>query len=280
MRPDPASKILTDFSSEVRRLRGVKSSGEKAYNTGHLRRIDLDYLIGSTFLTAVVQFELFLERLFFSSLLGISQIRGVQAHVPFSSLSVAERVVVEAEGGRYLDWLPMQRAIKRAETYLRHGQPFTRLTRRPREKEILHQVLIIRHAIAHKSPYSIEQFSKTFPIHRLPPTRRHPAGFLQTFSIGGRQSLTHHELLLADLVRIAHGLSAPTNSDAVRFLGVEGGFSTNEKPGKGQFACESCGHLIRLLSSRDTLSYCANCSNGPCPTCGRSTRSRFRKVAS
>ena len=40
-------------------------------------------------------------------------------------------------------------------------------------------------------------------------------------------------------------------------------YTTGEKPGKGLYSCTSCGQLVRLDDSTDTLP--------PCPKCGKVT---------
>jgi hypothetical protein len=268
--PDAAS-LLQGFLRRISRLRGVRASGDSARLAGELRQADVDHLYESTFLDATSTFERFQEELFFSCLLGASGIRKCEPIAQFRNRAEAERVVLATDRRGYISWSQMNDNIRRADAYLAHGRPFSRLQRRARDLEVLATATKIRNAIAHESRSAAERFRK-LPLGSLPIARRTPAGYLR-LSVGVS---TQHETILSEYSRIASALAAPTDVRARKLLRAEDRFESGREADRGTYVCVSCGYRLRHRAA-GRLSACS-CSPGACAQCGAIQSSRYERM--
>lgn len=194
-------------SGHIEKYRRSLRSSEKTrvrvqslFDEGKLIQRDLHTLYEGLFLKAVVGFESLLEDVFFDVLGGKSTNPNWRPKV--AGLKKDLRKCVYGDK-RYLDWLPIDNTLNRADIFLRHGLPFTQLETEAKEK--LRKVVTIRNAIAHQSDHSLDKFRKSVIAGTaLPSVEKRPAGFLC-----GRSTvtLTRYEVYVQALGGIAGLLS-------------------------------------------------------------------------
>lgn len=275
MAAEDASALKTRFVARVNQLRRVRDFGMAAYRDGSVRQSVLDHIFESTFLDVISSFDVFLEELFYSAIVGASGIREVVSRVSFGNRAEAERFVLAGERSGFLSWARMRDNITRAELFLHRGRPFSRLKRRPRDLELLGIGVTIRNAIAHESRLARRKFLG-LPLGGLAPNRRNPAGYLQQ-AVG---SIPQHENLFAEIVRIASALAAENDSQARRFLRDEAPYASGERADRGTYRCKGCGVQFQHTASQQELRVCLACHPGPCSACGSSSKSTFQRVYS
>lgn len=131
MLADTAATLSQRFGRQVNRLLAVRSGSEAAFASGALRRTDIDHIYESTFLDLVSYFEIFIEDLFFSCILGKAALLDVKPTIEFPTRRLAEILSSGSHRG-HATWSKMQDVFGRAEIFLRDGRPFTRLRSWPR----------------------------------------------------------------------------------------------------------------------------------------------------
>ena len=149
-----------------------------------LTRTDMERAYTGAFLSFISFFENSWEDLFFGLLMGrLEHPRAVQPLVSIKSSGVARRVVIGRTSG-YIDWLPADRSIERANLYLSQGRPFSDMS--ATDKGTVKRYMTIRNALAHDSKFAMERFKKEVIQQRaLPPAERRPAGYLRgTHAVG------------------------------------------------------------------------------------------------
>ena len=203
--PQPAQ--LTDFQQSLKNLDYTRKRMEALFQAGEITKRDLNSVYEALFLRAVTRFESFLEELFLAILerrVKYKKQRRVALKMKPKSRQALMEIVFQ--GDRYLDWLPFQRTADRASLYLFGGRPFTDLEQP--EKDIIHKIITIRHAIAHHSKHATKQFQLKV-IQSLPLLKgeKTPAGFLRSQV---QPAINRFEVYISELVRIAADLCSFT----------------------------------------------------------------------
>ena len=203
--PPPAQ--LTDFRRSLKNLNYTRKRMEELFLSGNITKRDLNSVYEALFLRAVTRFESFLEELF----LGILEKRVKYKKTRKISLKMAPKshqalIDIVFQQNRYLDWLPLDKTIDRADFYLLGSRPFSDLE--APEKETVLQIVTIRHAIAHHSKHAARQF-KIRVIQALPLLRgeKTPSGFLRSRV---QPNVNRFETFIDRLARIATDLCSPT----------------------------------------------------------------------
>jgi hypothetical protein len=198
--PKPATDLAFDFDNHIATLEDTRIKMERLLVSGHINRDDIEQVYRGLYLDLFGAFERLLEELFFGLLAGdvTSTLPGVIPKVDVSSAPFVRDVLLI--GKNYLDWMPYERTLEKAETLFDNGEPFTLLA--DREKGHLRRFLSIRNAIAHQSDYAQQRFEKqVLPHGTLSPRERTPAGFLR--SIFRRPSQIQYELVIQELQGIS-----------------------------------------------------------------------------
>lgn len=130
----------------------------RAHQQGHLIARDVELTYNSILLTAIVSFELLVEDLFYSLLANqINFPRNYTQIQSFSNVETAKKIVLQ--GGRYMDWLPIEKLEKHSDIYfVDPNNPFKVLNRH--QKQEIQKVLYIRNYIAHQSEHSQKLFEQ------------------------------------------------------------------------------------------------------------------------
>jgi hypothetical protein len=248
----PTAQQLADrFDRRARRLQSLGDEATRLRNRGQITLGSCDSIYESALLNLVTAFELVLEDLFYSMLLGASAIPGTSGAVQFKDRGQAEDVLLA--GRAYLDWLPFDRHVAPLGERLLTGSPFSRLDRHPQEKRALDEISVVRNAIAHESGSARKKFAPL--ANGLRPRRRTPAGLLQDVRQGVSVNV-HYSTQLRLLVR---ALTVPTTKAAKALLSPESPHAQGATPGKGTYACMACGTRTTLTAAKQALPPCVVC---------------------
>ena len=103
----------------------------------------------------------------------------------YNKFNVTNTVVY---GGKaYVNWLPYkEHTLKRAKLFFDSGEPFQQLS--PLQKNKISEYHIIRNAIAHKSPNSLNHFNNIIAQLALLPREKTPTGYLRSKPQGSGQT--------------------------------------------------------------------------------------------
>jgi hypothetical protein len=196
--------VLDKFHRNLRNLDYTRERMERLYGKKQIALRDLHSVYESLFLRSVTSFESFLEELFIAILERRVRYRAKTVTVKMKAHSSAALMEILLQGDKYLDWLPFVKTEDRARLYLVDGMPFCDLT--DADKGTIKKITTIRHAIAHASKHSKNEFHRTV-IGNLAVLRgeRKPAGFLRS---QGRANPAQNrfETYIAELGRIAKAL--------------------------------------------------------------------------
>jgi hypothetical protein len=203
MSASSTKNLLASFTSRIRTLDGTRQKVDGLVNAGHLPRRAAEQMYESLFLSCFTAFEVFIENVFLLHLVS-PRISKAIPRLVIRSLPVARELVI-GPGKKYVDWLPFERTIERAELFFRGGRPFA-------DAPAAHCALVdkaqyIRNVIAHRSRHSQEQFEKKV-ISGAPllPRERAPAAYLRGLA-SGSPPLTRYENYVASLLVVAGHLA-------------------------------------------------------------------------
>jgi hypothetical protein len=209
--------------------------------------------------------ETFLQELFYLCMLKDGTVSGQGAVIAVSTREEADLLLLTAGARRekYLSWLPLDRTLDLAETFLLESHPFDRLRYRQTEKRAVDELTIVRNAVAHPSDHARAEFvilarSKGYPTIRA-------ADYLLS-TRGGNQEIL---LLMTRVELIAAGLAAASDLDADGILEAESQFQAQAKAPKGLFECVRCGNQV-VQAARGKLGACRSCEPiEACSCCGK-----------
>ena len=153
------------------------------------------------FLEVITSFERLIENLFVGLLSGTYTVNSqpVVPLITFRSRRAVGPILFRERD--YLDWLPYNRTVERAEQFFQHGIPFSALTQQ--DEQLIQQCMYIRNAIAHNSTYSLERFERhVLGNQNLMSREKKPAGYLRSvFRISPRQN--RYENFIQEMASIA-----------------------------------------------------------------------------
>lgn len=197
--PNPASDLANNFVAHIRTLEITRHKIEGLLQTGYLDREDAEQVYCGLYLNVFTEFEGLIEELFFGLLSSTIVSPNAVCVVPPSSSALAQQILMI--GKSYLDWLPYDKTLERANIIFQDGRPFSLLQHNHKEK--LLQFIKIRHVIAHKSNHAKQQFERgVIGTLTLLPRERTPVGFLMSrFRTNPVQ--TQYELVIQELESMA-----------------------------------------------------------------------------
>lgn len=247
-----AAEILRRFDRRARRLENLGQEGLKLRGQGRITAGSLDAIFESAVLNLYTAFELLVEDLFFSVLLGDSGLQDAGGAVLFASRQQAESVLLGDKN--YLSWLPFDKGVlPLAERLLVDGRPFVRLNRHDPELTSLEEIHRVRNAIAHQSASSQKKISGL--TVGLRPGRRHVAGLLQHVQQGSTIQVTYSRTVR----QVAMALADADDLTARNRLSAERPYQANSVAPAGRYQCTVCRARLRITKASDKLP--------PCPTC-------------
>jgi hypothetical protein len=236
----------------LRRLEKARQSSEGAHQR----------LLESIFLNGVTEFESFLEDVFFAAVSKRIHPGKTKALVDLRDSETARSILMRP-GERYLNWMPIEYSLERAEQFLSNGLPFSRLGSRPSVKQRLEIATAVRNAVAHKSGRARERFNQV-----TSGKYRTPGAYLSARLASG----TICDGFLDDFARYGHALCV-SDAEAVNLLGPEGPYTAGTKVDPRTYRCQIC-ETEYVLQERGALA-CPIC-DPPCDSCGVSTSRRAK----
>lgn len=175
--PRPCSDLSTNFINHIQSLEATRQKMESLLLNGTISLDDIEQVYTGLYLSVFTEFEGLIEELFFGLLSGDLVSPNIVCTVPSSNSTTTRQILMI--GKDYLDWLPIDKTIVRANVIFQNGEPFTLLTDSHKQK--LKQFVHIRHVIAHKSEHAQRQFERHVIGNRtLLPREKTPAGFLRS----------------------------------------------------------------------------------------------------
>src|SRR5680860_36344 len=217
-------------------------------------------LLESIFLTGVTEFESFLEDVFFAAVSKKIRPGKTKPVIDFRDPKAARSLLIRPRE-HYLNWMPLEHSLERADQFLKKGVPFSRLGSRPFVKSRLKVATAVRNAVAHKGESARKRFDQA-----TSGKYRSPGEYLGAKLGQG----TICDGFLEDFVRFGHALCV-SDAQAVRLLGPEGPYQSGTKVDPGTYVCQTCKTKHTLLR-REGLA-CEVC-DPPCATCGAPTSKR------
>ena len=200
-------RLFQSLFTRIESLDATRHRVDDLVQSGSLPTRAAEQLYESLFLSAFTAFEIFVEDIFLRLLVSpAGSTRASSAAVPrisVRSLPVARDLVI-GPGRKYVDWLPYERTIERANLFFRGGRPFTQIP--AQEQELVNRAQVIRNAIAHRSRYSEEKFRKqVIAGTALPPRESKPAGYLRG-PLSTSPAVTRYENYATGLLGLARKL--------------------------------------------------------------------------
>jgi hypothetical protein len=172
---------------------------------GYLDIRDIEHSYAGLYMELFTEFESLLENLFFGLYTGsfTSRVNNINRKSKITPVSEIQTVIY---GGKaYVNWLPYkENTLKRAKLFFDYGEPFRQLTILENNK--ITDYHIIRNAIAHKSPNSLDKFDQIIAPLALLPRERTPTGYLRSKPQGGGQ--TQFEIAIVELKLMTQKLCA------------------------------------------------------------------------
>lgn len=151
-----SQELLKKLQNKYKTLDSIRNKQEDLFYKKIIIKRDIEEVYSAIFLDAIVNFEAFLEELFFGILLN--RIRtsypNVKAKIVVSNKNIANDLVLRDKN--YYPWLPYKDMKKIAKLLLVDGRPFTFLT--SYHEDQIDKCLAIRNAIAHMSEDSKKKF--------------------------------------------------------------------------------------------------------------------------
>ena len=197
--------MVSAFIGRLRGLEHTRANMENLFRSSLIPKRDVEHLYGAIFLAVYAAFEAMVEDLFLKLLTRrVSGPRSVRSKAEFGSYSVARAI---AFGGRpYVDWVPYDNTLKRAELHFYGARPFSKLSQH--EKGVIKDVCTIRNAVAHQSGYARKVFDRHIIARlTLAPRERTPTAFLRSLH-SSAPDVTRYEELVSELISIARNLVA------------------------------------------------------------------------
>lgn len=189
---------------KYRQIDNLRIKNEVFFNKKDITHHEINMLYESFFLKAQVEFENFIESLFFGLFVekkGLqSNRKSIASKISIDSFQIARQVV---HGNKnYIDWLPYDRTTKLSNLFFKSGMPFTEID--AMELDLISKSQIIRNAIAHKSNFSIKKFEKNvIGATAIPRNERKPGSYLRGVFRTTPVRQTRFEFHLASLKQIA-----------------------------------------------------------------------------
>lgn len=169
--------LATTYQSRLRRLAGATDRVDAALVTNSVSRTDIDLLYESTFLAAVAEFEATLEEMLVEAVCGPRPRQSGRYALLKPKSRLAFRTIM-LHNRAFNEMLPYARTLDLAALYLNERGPFAALS--PTDRQTIHESVLIRNAIAHRSGSALQKFRRDVPwVGRLPANRQRPGPYLR-----------------------------------------------------------------------------------------------------
>ena len=194
--PSHTVRLHEKFETRTNSIERTRGKMELLIAHGHIDIQDIEHLYAGLYMELFTEFESLLENLFFGLYTGqfVSPTNTIIRKSKITPYSEIQPVIY---GGKsYVNWLPYkEHTLRRAKLFFDAGEPFQQLTNNENNK--ISDYHIIRNAIAHKSPNSLNQFNQIISALTLLPRERTPTGYLRSMPQGSGQ--TQFEIAIVEL---------------------------------------------------------------------------------
>lgn len=201
--PSHTVRLHEKFEIRTNSIERTRAKMERLIVQGHIDNHDIEHLYAGLYMELFTEFESLLENLFFGLYTG-SFVSPTNTIIRKSKITPSSEIQPVVYGGKsYVNWLPYkEHTLKRAKLFFDAGEPFQQLTNNENNK--ISDYHIIRNAIAHKSPNSLDKFNQVISTLALLPRERTPTGYLRSMPQGSGQ--TQFEIAIVELKLITQKL--------------------------------------------------------------------------
>lgn len=200
-----SSKILDSLRNKLKNLDKTRKKQEYLFQKKHLALRDIERVYSALFLSEWAHFEAFIEELFLGLMIGKvkhSKNSTICPRIEVKSPIIGRELIYA--GRNYVNWLPYDNTIQRANVFFRGGRPFTLLNKD--DIKTLETCIVIRNALAHQSRYSRLRFNQIVSDGlSLRPKERNPKSFLRS-QFSATPSKNWYEYYTLEISRIAANL--------------------------------------------------------------------------
>lgn len=166
------------FIRRVSRFRNCCLRIEKQFYSGGLRVTDVELVYASSFLSVCCLWESFLEATLFEAVCGEESNKSGNIRLATFKNRKHLSDLLLFPGKDYISIPNLKRAEELASLFVTKGRPFSSIGERYRS--LIQQAVLIRNAIAHQSPFSLQEFRHKIPgVAALPRQKRTPGPFLR-----------------------------------------------------------------------------------------------------
>tara|TARA_R110002096_G_scaffold51275_1_gene134163 strand:- start:1505 stop:2119 length:615 start_codon:yes stop_codon:yes gene_type:complete len=194
--PSHTVRLHENFENRTNSIERTRAKMELLIALGHIDIQDIEHLYAGLYMELFTEFESLLENLFFGLYTG-SFVSPTNTIIRKSKITPKSEIQPVIYGGKsYVNWLPYkEHTLKRAKLFFDAGEPFQQLSNIENNK--ISEYHIIRNAIAHKSPNSLNKFNDIISTLALLPRERTPTGYLRSMPGGSGQ--TQFEIAIVEL---------------------------------------------------------------------------------
>ncbi|HLP49731.1 MAG TPA: hypothetical protein VK154_02545 [Chitinophagales bacterium] len=204
--PKDASLLAKEFIAHLKNIEHTRAKMEELFSQRKIVKRDIELVYSGLFLDAVTSFERFIESLFVQLLCNKAthQSRKIKGTLTFTSEKQC-RTIINA-GEKYVDWLPIEKTLNRANIFFDDGEPFVRVEIHATKQKLL-KLSSIRNAIAHRSSYSLAKFQKhVIAGQALTSSEKTPLGYLRSVYITYPVTERRYQEIIADMAFVANTL--------------------------------------------------------------------------
>lgn len=201
--PKLCIRLYQNFSQKTNSIETTRSKMEGLLTSGAINLTDIQHLYAGLYLELFTEFESLLEELFFGLYNGTFFSRHYTINRKSRISPISEIQPIVYGGKAYVNWLPYkENTLKRAKLYFDLGEPFCQLSNG--EIQLISNYHIIRNAIAHKSPNSLNKFNNIIAGLPLLPREKTPTGYLRSIPSGTGQN--QFQIAVGELRMLANKL--------------------------------------------------------------------------
>lgn len=201
--PKLCFRLYENFSFRTTSIERTRIKMEELLISQAITLNDIQHLYAGLYMELFTEFESLLEELFFGLYNGTYFSRHYTI-IRKSKISPISEIQPIVYGGKpYVNWLPYkENTLKRAKLYFDLGGPFCQPSND--EIQLISNYHIIRNAIAHKSPNSLDKFNKIITALPLLPREKTPTGYLR--SVPGGTGQNQFQIAVGELKVLAYKL--------------------------------------------------------------------------
>lgn len=196
-------RLYQKFSQRTTSIESTRIKMEGLLAISAINLSDIEHSYAGLYMELFTEFESLLEELFFGLYNGTYFSRHYTINRKSRISPVSEIQPIVYGGKAYVNWLPYkENTLKRAKIYFDLGGPFQHLS--SGDVQLISNYHIIRNAIAHKSPNSLDKLNTIIAGLPLLPREKTPTGYLRSIPSGTGQN--QFQIAVSELKVLANRL--------------------------------------------------------------------------